>query len=209
MDMNGSEWPARMHTYVSPVTVVSRRISGPTSLQLHRPHTITEPPSAWTVPCWHAGSMDSWGCLHTCTHPSARHNWKWDSSDQATCFQSSTVQCWCWWAQVRRKYLCRAVSKGTRVGLRLRKPISMMFRRMVYTLTLLDDLAMIFAAICRFLACWTILFSWSRSCRVFFRPQWCRRFGGLPDSRYSQCTHEMVVRENSQCIVTWDACAPL
>ncbi|GFS53663.1 uncharacterized protein TNCV_730801 [Trichonephila clavipes] len=40
-------------------------------------------------------SMDSQGCLHIRTRPSARFNWKRDSSEKATYFQSSTVQCRC------------------------------------------------------------------------------------------------------------------
>ncbi|GFX29981.1 uncharacterized protein TNCV_2616931 [Trichonephila clavipes] len=41
-----------MLTYLSPVRVVSRRIRGPISRQLHTPHTITEPPPA-IVSCCH------------------------------------------------------------------------------------------------------------------------------------------------------------
>ncbi|GBM70540.1 hypothetical protein AVEN_47656-1 [Araneus ventricosus] len=79
--------------------------------------------------------MDSWGCLHTSACPSTEYNWKRDSSDQATCFQSSTVQWRRWRAQARRKAVCRIVNNGTRVGHRFRKPISMMIRSTVRTLT--------------------------------------------------------------------------
>ncbi|GBM11721.1 hypothetical protein AVEN_156172-1 [Araneus ventricosus] len=43
---------------------------------------------------------------------------------------------------------------------------------------------------------------WSRSCMIFFRPQRCRRFDVLPDSRYSRYTREMVVPENPNFIAT-------
>ena len=180
MEMNGWRRSARTCTYESFVRILSRQIKDPISLQMHTSHTITEPP-AWTFPCWHAGSMDSWGSLHTRTRPSAQYNWKRDSSEQTTYFQSSTVQ----W---RHKALCRAVSKCTRVGLQLRNPISMMFCWMTYMLTLVDSPVLKSAAIC-----WTVLFShhWFRSCRIFFQLQ---RFDVLPDCRYSQWTHEMVVQ---------------
>ena len=192
MVINGCRWSVRMRTYVSPVRILSRCTMDPISLQLHTPYTITESLPAWTVPCWHAGSMDSWSCLHARTCPSARYDWKWDSSDQATCFQPSTVQCRCWLAQARRKALCRAVIKGTRVGFRLWKPTSMMFRWMDRSRTLVDDPVLKSWAICgraALLSCWTILFNrhWSRSCRIFFRPLRCRRFDVLPDS-WCTCT---------------------
>ena len=174
----------------------------------HAPHII-EPPPAWTVPCWHTGSMDSWSCLHTRTRPSAWYNWNRDSSDQETCFQSSTVQC-CRWAQAKCKALCHTVSKDTRVGLRLQKPISMMFRWMVLTLTLVDGPALKSAAICRRVApllYWTILFNY-HSCRIFFLPQQCWRFDVLSDSWYSRCTGEMVIWENPQHIATSETLCP-
>ncbi|GBO19396.1 hypothetical protein AVEN_173722-1 [Araneus ventricosus] len=78
---------------------------------------------------------------------STRYNWKLDSSDQATCFQSSTVQWRRWRAQARRKAVCRTVNNGTRVGHRFRKPISMMVRSTVRTLTFLSAPALKSAAI--------------------------------------------------------------
>ena len=165
------------------------------------------------IRCSHAGPMDSWGFLHTCTRLSARYNWKRDSSDQEICFQSSTNQCRCWRAHERRKTLCRALSKGTRVGLRLRIPISIMFRRMVHTLTLADGPALKSAAICgrvALLSRWTILFSrrWSRSCRIFLRPQRSRRYYVLPDSRYSRRTLEMVIWKIPNASLPRRCCAP-
>ncbi|GBM64574.1 hypothetical protein AVEN_56548-1 [Araneus ventricosus] len=44
MDMKECRWSGRMLKYLSPVRVVSRRIRGPISRQLHTPHTITEAP---------------------------------------------------------------------------------------------------------------------------------------------------------------------
>ncbi|GBO46816.1 hypothetical protein AVEN_66325-1 [Araneus ventricosus] len=67
--------------------------------------------------------------------------------DQATCFQSSTVQWRRWRAQTRRKTVCRTVNNDTRVGHRFRKPISMMVRSTVRTLTFLNAPALKSAAI--------------------------------------------------------------
>ncbi|GBN78534.1 hypothetical protein AVEN_37668-1 [Araneus ventricosus] len=44
MDMNECRRSDRMLKYLSPVRVVSRRIRGPISRQLHTSHTITEAP---------------------------------------------------------------------------------------------------------------------------------------------------------------------
>ena len=136
-DMSKCRWSARMCTYMSPVRIVSRHKKGshitPTACTPHYYRTSTSLNSL-LLSC---RSMDSWDCLHTHTQPSAWYNWKRDSSDQATCFLSSTVQCRCWWAQARCKALCRAVSKGTRVDLWLWKFLSMMFCWMVHMLTLL------------------------------------------------------------------------
>ncbi|GFX14715.1 uncharacterized protein TNCV_4017131 [Trichonephila clavipes] len=101
----------------------------------------------------------------------------------------------------KRKILCRAVNKGTRVGLLLRKPISMMFRGRVRKVTLVDGPALKSAAICGKIARLSRLLihvsrRWSRSCMFFFRLRRCCRFDVLPDSRYSRYTREMVVREN-------------
>ncbi|GBM36598.1 hypothetical protein AVEN_170767-1 [Araneus ventricosus] len=79
--------------------------------------------------------------------PPTRYNWKRGSSDQATCFQTSTVQWRRWRSQERRKAVCRTVSNGTRVGDRFRKCISMMVRSTVRTLTLLNAPALKSAAI--------------------------------------------------------------
>ncbi|GBN97244.1 hypothetical protein AVEN_56478-1 [Araneus ventricosus] len=78
---------------------------------------------------------------------------------------------------------------------------------MVRTLTLVDGPALKSAAICGRVARLSrlmILVSrrWSRSCVIFFRPQRCRRFAVLPDSRYSRYTREMVERENPNFIAT-------
>lgn len=115
------------------------------SSQLHMPYTITEGPTAWTVPCWDVGWMNSLGCLLTWTCPYSRFNLKRDWSDQATCFKSLTVQWRCWLAQARRKALCRAVKNGTRVAhimahgkwLIFWKPISMTCHCKVHSLTLI------------------------------------------------------------------------
>ncbi|GFX10175.1 hypothetical protein TNCV_1865731 [Trichonephila clavipes] len=48
----------------------------------------------------------------------------------------------------KRKALCRAVNRGTRVSLQLRKPISMMFRRMIRKMTHVDGPALKSSAIC-------------------------------------------------------------
>ncbi|GBN04850.1 hypothetical protein AVEN_41606-1 [Araneus ventricosus] len=44
MDMNECRRSGRMLKYLSPVRVVSRRIRGPISRQLHTSHTLTEAP---------------------------------------------------------------------------------------------------------------------------------------------------------------------
>ncbi|GBM87894.1 Long-chain fatty acid transport protein 1 [Araneus ventricosus] len=79
---------------------------------------------------------------------------------------------------------------------------------MVRTLTLVDGPALKSAAICGRVARLSrlmILVSrrWSRSCTIFFRPQRCRRFDVLPDSRYSRYTREMVVDELSNKIANY------
>ncbi|GBL82300.1 hypothetical protein AVEN_252467-1 [Araneus ventricosus] len=51
MDMNECRWSDRMLKYLLPVRVVSRRIRGHISRQLHTSHTITEAPPDLTVPC--------------------------------------------------------------------------------------------------------------------------------------------------------------
>ncbi|GBM70675.1 hypothetical protein AVEN_270782-1 [Araneus ventricosus] len=85
---------------------------------------------------------------------------------------------------------------------------------MVRTLTLVDGPALKSAAICGRVARLSrlmILVSrrWSRYCMIFFRPQRCRRFDVLPDSRYSRYTREMIVRENPNFIATSEMLCPL
>ncbi|GBM34655.1 hypothetical protein AVEN_122050-1 [Araneus ventricosus] len=85
---------------------------------------------------------------------------------------------------------------------------------MVRTLTLVDGQALKSAAICGRvvrLSRLMILVScrWSRSCMIFFRPQRCRRFDILPDSRYSRYTLEMGVRENPNFIATSEILWPI
>ena len=155
MDMNGSIWSARMLIYVSPVRVVSWRIRVTISVQLHKPHTSIEPLLAWTVPCWHAGFMDLWGCLGNETRQTRQHVSSHQQSDVG--FDEPR----------------RGVSKDIRVGLRLRKPISIMFLWMVCILILVGGPALKTAEIygrVAHLSCWTILFSchWSRSCMILF-----------------------------------------
>ena len=149
--------------------------------------------------------MDSWGCFHTHTCPSTRYNWKQDSSHQATCFLSSTDRCLCWQAQVRRKVVYCEVSKGTKVGLPLQKPISMMYRWMVCMLTLVDCPALKSAAICRRVP---ILWCWIHFCKIFFWPQWFWRFDVLLNSWYSWCTYEMVIQENPQFFINSEMLYP-
>jgi len=67
----------------------------PKVCQENIPHTITPPP-ACTVVTRHDGSMISFCLRQILTLPSERLNRNRDSSDQATFFQSLTVQFW--WA---------------------------------------------------------------------------------------------------------------
>ncbi|GBO20195.1 hypothetical protein AVEN_71065-1 [Araneus ventricosus] len=111
-----------MLKYLSPIRVVSRRIRGPIS---HEPIAH--------VPYHDRGStrLNSlllknrvYGLMmsspYSCTcSASVRYNWKRDSSGQATCFQSSTVQWQCCRVQARSKALRRAVNNGSQVDLRL------------------------------------------------------------------------------------------
>lgn len=60
------------------------------------------------------------------------------SSDQATRFQSSTIQWRCWLVQLSHNALCCAVNYSTRVGLRIRNPKLMMVRWTVCMLALFD-----------------------------------------------------------------------
>ncbi|GFU53106.1 uncharacterized protein TNCV_3098901 [Trichonephila clavipes] len=50
---------------------------------------------------------------------------------------------------------------------------------------------------------------WFRSCMTFFRPQRCRGFDVLPDSRYSRYTREMAVCENPNFITTSEMLCPI
>ena len=59
--------------------------------QENLPHTITPLPPTWTVDTMQVGSMDSCCWCQILTLPSVCFR-NWDSSDQATFFQSSTVQ---------------------------------------------------------------------------------------------------------------------
>ncbi len=70
---------------------------GPKVCQENIPHTITPPPPAWTVETRHDGSMLSCTLRQILTLSKCR-SINWDSSDQATFFQSSLVQFWwaCW-----------------------------------------------------------------------------------------------------------------
>lgn len=99
IDMNGCRWLTRIFTYSVANRVVFLHIIGPVSSHLHTTHTTTEDPPAWTVPCWHVGSLDLQDFLHTRARPSARYNWKRDSRNMTTCFLSSTVQWRCSHAQ--------------------------------------------------------------------------------------------------------------
>ena len=169
-----------------------RRIRGPISLQLHTPHTITEPPAAWTVPCWHAESMDPRGCLHARARPSARYNWERDSSDQATGFQSSSspmcgssvpkahiddvsLNCshadTCWWPSIE-------------IRSNLRKGCTSVTLKNCLESSLVSFLHNPYPAA----VMWEI---------------WC--FTEFP-TRY---TREMVVRENHQCIPTSEMLCPI
>ncbi|GBM50338.1 hypothetical protein AVEN_142347-1 [Araneus ventricosus] len=85
---------------------------------------------------------------------------------------------------------------------------------MVRTLTLVDGPALKSAAIWGRVAGLSrlmILVSRrsSRSCMIYFRPQRCRRFDDLQDSRYSRYTREMVVRENPNFIASSEMLCPI
>ncbi len=68
---------------------------GPKVCQENIPQNITPAP-AWTVETRQDGSMLSCTLRHILTLTSECRSWSWDSSDQATFFQSSIVQFW--WA---------------------------------------------------------------------------------------------------------------
>ncbi|GFY11696.1 uncharacterized protein TNCV_1528891 [Trichonephila clavipes] len=85
---------------------------------------------------------------------------------------------------------------------------------MVCTVTCVDGPVLKFAAICGWFAHLSRLMilvrrHWFRSCMIFFRPQRCRRFDILPDSRYPRYTHEMVVRENPNSIAMKEMLCPI
>ncbi len=65
---------------------------GPKLCQENIPHTITPPPSAWTVETRQDGSMLSCSLRQILNLPSECRSRNWDSLDQAMFFQSSIVQ---------------------------------------------------------------------------------------------------------------------
>ncbi|GFX34983.1 uncharacterized protein TNCV_2329231 [Trichonephila clavipes] len=78
---------------------------------------------------------------------------------------------------------------------------------MVHMVTLVDGPLLKFAEICERVARLSplmiiVISRWSLSYMIFFRPQRCRRFDVLPDSRYPQYTVEMFVNENPNFIAT-------
>lgn len=128
MGKNGCRRSHRMLKYLSPVIVITRCIRDPISWQPYMFHTNTEAPPYQTLHCWK--SMFS-----SCIYEVVSIPYTFISLIQLEIilirpgnflFRSSVVQWLYWWAQTRRKALRRNVNISTRVGLRLRKPISFM-----------------------------------------------------------------------------------
>lgn len=209
MDVNGSIWSGRMIMYVLPIRIVCRHIRCPISRQLHIPQTMTGPPPAWTVLCWHVGSMDSWGCPHICTYPSARYNWKQGSSDHAMCFQSSTILWQYWQAQVRLIVLSCRVNNDSQESLRLQKHVLMMVCWTDSMLALVDAQSLIVIASVVRLSRLRIHVGCRWSYSVIFWQQWCQRFDVLLDIWYSWYTLEMVVHKNPNFIATLKMLCPI
>ncbi|GFT50557.1 uncharacterized protein TNCV_551551 [Trichonephila clavipes] len=85
---------------------------------------------------------------------------------------------------------------------------------MIPTVTLVDGPALKYVAICGRVARLSHLMilvgrRWSRSCMIFFRPQRCRRFDVLPDSRYSRYIREMFAHENPNSIAPSELLYPI
>ncbi len=95
------------------------------------PHTITPSPPAWTVETRQDGSMLSYTLRQILTLPSECHSRNQDSSDQATFFQSSIVQCLWVCVNCSLRFLFLADWSGTRCGLLLLWPICFRVRCVV------------------------------------------------------------------------------
>src|SRR6266576_3873277 len=101
-----------MVTYRSPSTLPSilQAIPGPS--HIIQPHTITDPPPNFTVPCTSLSLRPSPAFFQAHFLPSDPRQLILVSSDHTTLFQSSTVQSLCANAKSNLSLLCLGVSNG-------------------------------------------------------------------------------------------------
>ncbi len=106
---------------------------GPKVCQENIPHTITPPPTAWSVEIRQDGSMLSCSLHQILTLPSECRSRNQDSSDQATFFQSSIVQFWWACKNCSLCFLFLSDRRCTRCGLLPLLPICFRVQHVVHS----------------------------------------------------------------------------
>ena len=139
------------------------------------PHTITAP--VWAVDTRQDGSMLSCWLRQILTRPSEGYSWKRDSSDLATCFQSSVVQFWSACVDCSLSFLFLADRSGSLCGLLLLQPICweawcVVHSEMVFCIRLLYQVVIWLTV--AFFSSWTSLPVWPLTPVRHFHPHNCR-----------------------------------